>query len=234
MYKKICPICGKEFQTKNYYVKTCSLSCGHICRAEAQKKRLLKHCVICGKEFFVRPSDKRKTCSKECRYVLIGKKREGVPQTEFCKENMRKNNPMWKEGVVQKMLKTKEMNGTLHVWKGKRGGNGTLSEPQKVLLEELGEGWIPEFPVTVPWINPYRKINRLSHTYKVDIGNPMLKVAIEVDGKAHSYRSVQQSDLKRTERLKEVGWKVFRFTNAEITKNCSEVVTKIKTLIKDL
>ena len=147
---------------------------------------------------------------------------------------MRKNKPMWKDGVVQKMIATKERNGTLHVWKERRGGNGTLSEPQKLLLQELGDGWIPEFPVTVPWINPERKINRLSHTYKVDIGNPILKVAIEVDGKAHSYKSVQQSDLKRTERLEEVGWKVFRFTNKEIMTNCLEVVTKIKTLIKDL
>lgn len=59
MKEKVCPECGKTFIPKNGYQKYCNGP--HY-----------TNCVICGKRFSytVRPTEKPKTCSKECQTAL--------------------------------------------------------------------------------------------------------------------------------------------------------------------
>lgn len=66
--KKICPICGKEFEAalvNKYCSKTCKARFGH--HKGKYKQPTEKKCVICGK-VFKSIRDDAKTCSKECRY----------------------------------------------------------------------------------------------------------------------------------------------------------------------
>lgn len=51
--------------------------------------------------------------------------------------------------------------------------------------------------------------------FQVDFGNPYLKIALEVDGKAFHN---PQRDYERDARLKDIGWKVYRVTGSEMVK----------------
>lgn len=51
--------------------------------------------------------------------------------------------------------------------------------------------------------------------YFVDFGNPILKIAIECDGK---YFHDPVKDKKRDEELKNIGWTVYRFTGSDCLK----------------
>ena len=125
-------------------------------------------------------------------------------------------------------LKAKQ---SLKGWKPKiRGGNGKLTVPQVLLAAALG--WQVEFPVKTgmtpaqgwPWV------------YKLDIANPTLKIAVEVDGKGHATELGRVQDQKKDGFLKQRGWTVLRFWNSQVLKNldaCAQTVmstiSKLKT-----
>jgi len=91
-----------------------------------------------------------------------------------------------------------------------RGGNGHgLTVPQKILMDALGENWIAEYALSLG-----KKTPGYPTCYKVDLANPGLKVAIEVDGASHHSRKAQ--DEKKDQKLASLGWKVLRFWNKEI------------------
>jgi len=56
--KKVCPTCGKEFETPYNSQKYCSPACW--------KSTVKKICVYCGKEFET-PYNKQKYCSNACK-----------------------------------------------------------------------------------------------------------------------------------------------------------------------
>lgn len=105
-----------------------------------------------------------------------------------------------------------------------RGGNGMpMPEPQKRLLEALGEGWKPEFTVAT-------KMRHLGlgfpTNYKTDIAHPGLKIAIEVDGQTH-YSARKLMDQKKTCFLEGLGWKVLRFSNEDVMEHLQTVLDAI-------
>ncbi|MDF1613256.1 MAG: endonuclease domain-containing protein [Stygiobacter sp.] len=55
------------------------------------------------------------------------------------------------------------------------------------------------------------------------------KIIIELDGEIHKYKL--KDDEKRTEILNQLGLKVIRFRNEEITKDLSDVLEKLKQYI---
>lgn len=73
MLKKVCPVCGKEFEYPHWRknVKSCSVACAHVLlRAKPETT-----CVICGKSIHIKPYHKERygkmggfCCSKECLY----------------------------------------------------------------------------------------------------------------------------------------------------------------------
>ncbi|HDZ27302.1 MAG TPA: DUF559 domain-containing protein [Candidatus Aminicenantes bacterium] len=123
------------------------------------------------------------------------------------------------------MISTKRINGTLNVWLGKRGGNGQFT-PQQVLLA-TALGWPMEVAISLG-----KRQKGYPTNYKVDVGNKKLKLGIEVDGKNHRMKRNILKDKKKENKLEELGWKVLRFTNKEITMNLSRVLFKIKKEIK--
>jgi len=120
-------------------------------------------------------------------------------------------------------------------WPGERGGNGArLPFPQQILLEALGDGWTPEFciPTGIKRFGSYKvgfvHSRPLPVHYKIDIANPELKIAVEVDGPAHE--KMQETDEKKDNFLREIGWKVVRVTNMEAVKCTERIVSEIHTL----
>lgn len=101
-----------------------------------------------------------------------------------------------------------------------RGGNGQLTDPQKMLLDRLGNGWIAEFAVPVPNYGS----RRLPKHLKIDIAHPQRKIAIELDGRSHQSPDRRLQDARKTTYLAQSGWSVFRVTNHrahELSSTCT-------------
>ena len=79
--KKICQICGREFQTKHFLVKRgggkfCSIKCSDISHRKQKKQK----CIICGTEFYMTPArikcGRDKFCSRQC--AGVNKRKEKI------------------------------------------------------------------------------------------------------------------------------------------------------------
>lgn len=68
--KKICPICGKEFETKKNAKKYCSVACRKKAASYRfqEKHKRIGICAWCGKEFETRSAN-RLYCSDVCGYL---------------------------------------------------------------------------------------------------------------------------------------------------------------------
>jgi very-short-patch-repair endonuclease len=60
--------------------------------------------------------------------------------------------------------------------------------------------------------------------YKLDIGNPTLKIGIEINGRSHCALERQQQDVKKRLKLESLGWQVLSFSNAEVLENPAQCV----------
>jgi very-short-patch-repair endonuclease len=76
----------------------------------------------------------------------------------------------------------------------------------------LSSGWIPELPIKtgVP-----KELKTYPTCYKVDIGHPVKKIAIELDGNSHTGKR-KALDMKKDALLTSLGWKVFRVKNYQV------------------
>jgi hypothetical protein len=91
-----------------------------------------------------------------------------------------------------------------------RGGNGKLLPlAQLAMLHALGGGWVAEHPI------PTKQGRHSGYPtcYKVDIANPDLMIAIEIDGSSHRLLSRKKLDQKKGDLLSQLGWQVFRVSN---------------------
>lgn len=139
---------------------------------------------------------------------------------------MRTNNPMFNPEVKERAMTTLRNSGK---WKPSvRGGNGkALPVPQQLLAVALG--WPTEH--AVPTGMRFLKIGHPT-CYKIDIANPILKVAIEVDGRSHHSRKAQ--DARKTSFLESLGWTVLRFSNQEVTEHLEDCVQMVLSTISKL
>lgn len=77
VYEKKCVICGKEFSTKYFNQKVCSVKCrtrlkadnSARCYAKKTKQPRTAVCPICGKQFTVLQGRMTMYCSDECRNI---------------------------------------------------------------------------------------------------------------------------------------------------------------------
>lgn len=78
-------------------------------------------------------------------------------------------------------------------------------------------GWVTNYPVG---------------RYRVDVGFPRAKVAIEVDGWAfHSDQTDFQQDRVRQNEIALMGWQVLRFTWLDLTEYPDRVIALIRSAI---
>ena len=68
LIKRICPQCGKEFETNNSLQKYCTKSCAK--RHARENSLVTRICPVCQKSFRVPCSDLRIACSDECEAEL--------------------------------------------------------------------------------------------------------------------------------------------------------------------
>ncbi len=69
-------------------------------------------------------------------------------------------------------------------------------------------------------------------SFIVDLVCIETKLVVEIDGGYHSQPDQQASDEERTAWLESQGFKVIRFSNAEVMQNTTKVLRKIKENLK--
>jgi very-short-patch-repair endonuclease len=99
--------------------------------------------------------------------------------------------------------------------------DGARSEAERLLVKLLREagiiGWRTNYPVG---------------GYKVDVGFPKQKVAIEVDGWAfHNDPEIFVKDRNRQNNIALLGWKVLRFTWFDLAEYPERVIAEIRSAI---
>jgi very-short-patch-repair endonuclease len=204
----------------------------------------MKRCKFCGKKH-----QNKTFCSVQCTGKWLtttpeGRKRfytaERARKIGLSKIQMHKDNPQLAERLRQRQLehncmKDAEVRRKVSVahkrsgWKPPiRGGNGTGPTPaEKVLLEAFWPHAKNNFPI---------KTSQKSGTgyptcYKVDLGFPELKLAIEADGRSHSVWGRKALDAKKTNFLTALGWTVLRFTNQRILEDTQNVKEEVRSII---
>jgi very-short-patch-repair endonuclease len=99
--------------------------------------------------------------------------------------------------------------------------DGARSEAERLLVRLLRQAGITGWRINYP-------VGR----YKVDVGFPAIKVAIEVDGFAfHSQPKDFQTDRERQNEIALLGWQVLRFTWLDLTEYPERVIAVIRSAI---
>jgi hypothetical protein len=184
---------------------------------------------VCG-QMFVKESTWRRTkgsVPKLCGNPECKSKHSSmvVAQTNrvHASARMVTNNPMHRGDNLDRMKKT------LHEIGHKppvRGGNGTgATRAEMAISSALGWPMQVAIPTKMPRTSGYPTC------YKVDVGNPDLKVAIEVDGMSHSSLSRRAQDAKKDAFLRGLGWIVLRVSNRQALEELPSTISKLKALI---
>jgi hypothetical protein len=106
-----------------------------------------------------------------------------------------------------------------------QGGNGkSLPVPQKLLFDNLGEGWKLEHAVATG----KARGSGYPYNYKLDIANTSRKLGIEIDGESHNNPERRAQDIKKTKLLESLGWTILRFKNLEVIKDLQNCLAKIR------
>jgi hypothetical protein len=203
---------------------------------------LLAHCSYCEKEY--EKLGALKYCSKECKdkagtktFVCewcshdFQRKHIGNAKYRFCgsscasKHKRSLNNPMHNIEYRNKMKQTLKRLGHKPKVQGGNGRGTTL--PQEIVLNMLKNDWIVEYVLV---LGIYGGKEYPNH-YKIDIANPSLKIAIEIDGASHQAIERKVQDRKKENKLKEMGWKVIRFKNNEVLNDPFNCLEELKCLM---
>ncbi|WP_390621736.1 DUF559 domain-containing protein [Roseiconus nitratireducens] len=86
-----------------------------------------------------------------------------------------------------------------------------------MLQHALGADWLPEYPVPTGDDNQ----SGLPNHIKIDLANPELRLAIELDGRSHGGRTNRRRDRRKTRFLLRCGWSVLRLSNAKAQSLCT-------------
>lgn len=210
------------------------------------------NCVICNAPLSANKIVRGvKTCSRSCAaklswktYCLSGSTKHSDhlrnlwKQEDFRKKKtdyMKTNNPVYKDGVVQKSNATKEQNGILHTWMGVRGGNGKISECEQLIYDFcIQHGFEYNKAINTYSIRKQYPDKHYGFNYKPDFTNSEYKLCVEVDGKAHYTTDGRLVDSKKEFCLNALGYTVIRFTNDEVKQNVELVETIILNKLKEL
>ena len=182
----------------------------HWCNAEILLETLTK-----GKRDALKNSG-RAYCGPTCSWAYRKKvSSETMAKTnrKYASDRMRTRNPMrvgaWRKKVVETLKRIGHKPPV-------RGGNGCgPTVPQRTLYSLLGDGWLLEHAV----LTPRPRNPEYPYCYKIDIANPVLMVAIEVDGHSHDSLARQAKDRKKDALLTSLGWLVLRVKNSFVMQD---------------
>lgn len=198
---------------------------------KAQYRFVSATCAVCGAPFQAKAWGRQvgKLCSPECRKVDRSR-RMSRTNLEHCSDRMKANNPMRHAEVRAKVASAHKESG--HKPRI-QGGNGRVVPAEVAalkLVRALGDGWEPQ--VAIP--TGRGAGSGYPPTYKVDLGNPGLRLAVEVDGSSHLMLSRQAEDRKKEALLASLGWTVFRMTNREAMSGDPSTISRLKAVILTL
>ena len=194
-------------------------------------KTVVTNCAECGKRVECRGRiglhrlpDRRggnTYCSEECKRAFVSRRSSAAMAATnrvHASDRMKRRNPMSDPAAKAKMSATLRAIG----WKPPvRGGNGHLTVPQLALASALG--W--ETEISVP--TKAKRGTGMPTCYKLDVGNPALKLGIEVDGASHQSPAKREQDQRKEAFLRSCGWTVLRFQNQQVKTDlgsCVQVV----------
>ena len=140
------------------------------------------------------------------------------------------SNPLYDPDVKHRPVTAKQRAAMSHPG----GSRVVLTVPQKMIFDRLGGGWETEVLVKTYSLagraGKGRPRARPPYWYRLDISNPQLMLALEVDGGSH--RGRKESDAKRDAILTALGWTVLRFTNRRVRTNLEGVLRDIAEAVK--
>jgi hypothetical protein len=166
----------------------------------------------------------RAYCSEACKKRYHSKR---------SAETMRATNLRYRDAIVRRMIERNPMADHKNIetmvakTKGRtflgRGGNGQPTKQQLLLHDHTG---LPmEHPISLKAARGH--FESVPKNYKVDLADPRVKLAIEVDGKSHRLRKWRFLDQRKTAILGFLGWHVLRFTNEEVDADLSGRLLRI-------
>lgn len=240
-----CPTCGKEVlldtpQKRQAFKHQGKLFCSRECyyKSKIGKPRtdrvlVTVNCHTCGKQFVIKGYQHKQLretgrvyCSKECSrqyQASVSSLTMAETNRKYASARMKQNNPMRNPATKRRMQTTLRA----RQWKPQiRGGNGTGYTVSQRLLA-LALGWQMEYPVYTGKL----KEDGYPVVYKIDIADPVLKVAIEVDGASHNTVKGKQADERKTAFLVGLGWKVLRFSNRQVMSDLDACVQTVLSTI---
>lgn len=199
-----------------------------------RKRNIPKNCEWCGRSFLANKQT-RKFCGKSCstksritpetrersRQVMLRIIARPEVQEKLQAHLRSSSNPLLNPINKRKaQIVLRELG-----YPTLTGGNGRgPTIPQRLLAERLG--WVMEYPI--------RTGSRagIPMCYKVDIAEPILKIAIEVDGHSHKGAKARQLDAKRDAILSGMGWRIIRVQNEQVMKSLPAVIERVMELVK--
>jgi len=108
-----------------------------------------------------------------------------------------------------------------------RGGNGTGPTAAEQLLLNA----FPKAKNNYPIRTGMKAGSGYPTCYKVDLGFPGIRLAIEADGNSHKLMERREQDVKKTEFLTRIGWIVMRFTNKRIMEDTERVTEELRSVM---
>lgn len=193
------------------------------------KKQFPLICKWCRSPFLGDRPDRQfcgKRCSSQSRWTDPAKRavqgdkmrqlreRPGVAE-KLVEYLASERNPFHSAEVRQRGIDVHRQRGYAEL----NGGNGRgRTVPQRVLAAALG--WPTEYVVRTG-------ADYQPHHYKIDIAQPELWIAIEVDGASHKAIAVQAADRRKDEFLRASGWEVLRFTNEQVMRELESVLQAV-------
>ncbi|MCC6444318.1 MAG: DUF559 domain-containing protein [Armatimonadetes bacterium] len=250
--QKICLICGKEFEVLRIHEDR-YITCGsRECRSTYKIRKhggegtaVEKLCPICNQTFIVKPSlaPYLVTCGKnECKRT-------------YHREKLRKKwgLPSWWQGdkapLIEKkcVICGKPFRVIVTYYKVARscGSQECISAirsrcsgfrnkgrrpSEKMLAEALASypNWIPEYRVHTRQRNPDGTFAKgVANNYRLDFGNPVDKVYVEIDGSSHTLEGAKERDERKDEFMKSLGWQGVRIPESEVLESLEVVVNRI-------
>lgn len=88
--KKICRLCGKEFETKIFNRETCA-ECVEKLYPVIKNDVSSDTCIICGKKIQQAGSRPKKYCSRKCGNIALTIIQMGGPKKKVKKKNTKKD-----------------------------------------------------------------------------------------------------------------------------------------------
>lgn len=242
---RICAVCGTEIENRGKTSLCCSRKCYKIFKNNYETDYAV-HCKHCGKILkYNQVLCGVKYCSSRCAC-------DDPEYRNRCSENlknqwksdefreivvtrMKSNNPSYDRNNIEKALKTKELTGNAHNWKGTRGGNGTISEAESIMIPFCsGLGFEFNKAINTYSIRIAYPENHYAFNYKPDFVNFEYKLCIEIDGSSHKNVLGRERDIKKERCLNLLGYTVIRFSNEDVLNKLDFVKSSILSCLEAL